>query len=103
MKKHNRNKHQHSRVDESEENLRGRLRELQKELEKEKRYSRSLEKRLSSKNEKVPDVKEETYKLSDSNCQNCGKGTMVEHTINSPTKEIVWAVCDTCKHRERRK
>lgn len=101
-----RNKHAHRKgVDESEENLRGRLRELQKELDKERRYSRSLEKRLYPKKDSKEKTEDVVPTPQEGICPNCGKGTMVEQVIHSPTKEIVWAVCnyEACKHRERRK
>lgn len=96
------NKHAQRRGnDESEENLRGRLRELQKELDRERRYSRSLEKRLYDKKESKE--KDEPAKPPSNLCPNCGKGTLVERQTPHPTKNIVWAICDVCEHRERRK
>jgi len=104
MKKHNRH-HQRRSGDESEENLRGRLREAEKALERERRYSRSLEKRLAQKRDVKERTEHEPKPEPILDCPNCGKGRLIEQKIYSPTKEIIWAVCnnEACKHRERRK
>lgn len=95
--------------DNSDENLRGRLRELQKQLEAEKRYSKSLEKALSKRTVKPGNnhkLKEAIPKMEAKIlCQNCGKdGTLIDQTIWSPSKgEIVWTVCQLCHHKEKKK
>ena len=86
-------------TNDSEENIRGKLREMQKELDREKRYSRSLEKRLSTENKE--EKREEIPKAAD--CPNCGKGILIERETPHPTKKMVWAACSLCEHRERRK
>lgn len=97
--------HRRSGSDDTEEKLRGRVRELEKELERERRYSRSLEKKLQpgKVDEKNDGPKERIHQQE--TCPQCGKGTLIERTVPNPTKHIVWAFCslDGCNFRERRK
>jgi len=95
-----RNPRRRGNSEDSNENLRGRLRELQKQLEIEKRYSRSLEKKLSnsSSEEKVT-----SPSLPKPVCTHCGKeDTIRVSVIWSPAKEIVWHVCEICGHKEKK-
>jgi hypothetical protein len=92
--------------DDSEENLRGKLRELEKELREERRYSRSLEKKLSVTNigtardgDSVTDDK--FSKNNQDVCKKCGEAKIKYNTINAPHKKIVWAVCESCNHKEK--
>lgn len=94
-------------AEDSEENLRGRLRELQKQLEAEKRYSRSLEKRVNkllghkSEEEKAKESVPERNEPKNL-CPHCGKEDTVNlHKVWSPTGEIVWSICSICHNRER--
>lgn len=87
--------------DNSEENLRGRLRELERQLRDEKRYSRSLEKKISIKGIETDRDVEKVVKDDDPKfvCKKCGSTNVTPSQINAPHKKIIWLICQDCNHR----
>lgn len=87
-----------------DESLRGKVRELQKELEQKNRIIASLEKMLGSKSSKE-DVKlqKKIKKSSDSYpCPSCGKGPLTFSQIWHPTKgDIGIQSCSICGYKDK--
>lgn len=88
--------------DDSEEKLRGKIREIAKQLEAEKRYSRALEKRLKRQYDApVPAPEPDEPAIV---CGSCGKeGTVKEQEIYTPNGPVYWMVCQLCHHKEKKK
>ena len=89
--------------DNSEENLRGKLRELQKQLEMEKRYSRSLEKQIKSEFKTKNDLpsKKELEKKEEV-CPSCGKeGGATISKIWTPNGDMLFVNCKLCGQKSR--
>lgn len=87
-----------------EENLRGRYRELKKQLEAQSRYISHLENLLakkSSKNKKANENKVEISKEKENFCPRCGSNEFFPKPFWSPNKEIVWIICSICKYKEK--
>jgi predicted RNase H-like nuclease (RuvC/YqgF family) len=99
--------------DESTENLRGKFRELEKQVEIQKRYIKSLEKRLKRLNaseenftstKRSKKIIEEELESNDkeNSCSHCGN-TLIEKPIWTPTGEVMWVFCQGCKFKEKKK
>lgn len=89
----------------TDEALRGKNRELQKEIRHLKQRIRQLERQLgmSSSHEEAGVEEINIPTTHDKQCENCGKDKMKEAIVWSPSGEIAWLVCQICKHREKRK
>lgn len=94
----------------SEENLRGKLRDLGKQLESAKRYAKSLEKKIERMlGNGISEKSEESvpHKSNDptpSVCNSCGSENEIRKTsVWTPSGEVVWLICQICKNRERKK
>lgn len=86
----------------TEETLRGRIRELEKEIDRLKRQLGSLQKhpkRVTSQD----DPKEEDVESNDKEfcCPNCGSPDYKAATIWSPNGYLNWMVCQSCRHKEK--
>jgi len=89
-----------------DEALRGRIRQLEKQVEQQNRLIRSLEKQLSRNPTK--DIKKNSKPLPPMDgddkkdmCPNCLGVVFRVVPIGPPNKEILWKVCQTCKSREK--
>lgn len=101
----NRRKRPRGTFDNSDENLRGKFRDLQKQLNTERRYIKSLEKKLrgtagfSEKRESGKSIVSEPTM-----CSNCGEENCTKKiTISAPHTTYVWIECELCQFRERKK
>jgi len=88
------------------EKLKGKIRELTKQLDSEKRYSKSLEKRITEA-DRVPKInKNEENKVrkkeSAAFCPQCKhENTMEEKVFYSPNKKLIWLICSNCLYKEK--
>lgn len=88
--------------EDSDENLRGKLRELQKQLEAERRYSSSLEKKLKSIASNGSRNEEIEVQLNPVCCQSCGKSESIKIVeIWRPGGGIKWLTCELCGHKQK--
>jgi hypothetical protein len=108
--------------DDNGENLRGRVRTLEKQIEIQKRHIRSLEKRLTrgesndinstsdpakllkrlkKKHDRKAKVEEEIDKSSC--CPQCSSPNYVLHQQWTPGGSIDFSICQECKFREKKK
>lgn len=88
----------------SEEKLRGTIRELEKEVERLKRHIGSLQKqnkRPTAKPDKTVVVDIEPDDKGNS-CPNCGAPAYQLVSIPTYKGEVLWMVCQECKHREKK-
>lgn len=93
------------------ENLKGRLRTLEKLVEAQKRYIKSLEKvvkraklneeNFTSKPKKLPSVEVEVIDDKTNNCPQCGSPNFENHIIWTPNGESQWLICQDCKFKEK--
>lgn len=86
-----------------DENLRGKLRELQKELEIKNRHIRSLEKRLETASRPITEDDENNdnrREEQDPRCPQCGSTGRKVASFWHPVKEdlVVKIECDNCGH-----
>jgi hypothetical protein len=94
----------------SDENLRGQVRELTKEVERWKRYSAYLEKQLTHTPEQLQQIKLDKKKKKEEKievpkegdkCQNCGGTDTVKKPLWTPTGDRIILNCNSCEHKEK--
>lgn len=104
MKKHKSLRRRHQNSDDPEENLRGKNRDLTKQLEEERRKTKALEKRLRKlltpgyvveEKEKAPESMEA--------CSNCGKEGFIEKkSLPGPNNtRMIIKECQLCFDRKK--
>lgn len=86
----------------SEEILRGRIRELEKEIDRLKRHIGSLSKKHKPPSQKKQEVEIEEPTDKVDSCPNCGSPDYRTSPIWSPKGEIIWKICQLCKYREKK-
>lgn len=98
----NRMRRRNPESEDSEEKLRGKIRDISKQLEAERRYSRALEKRLKRQYED-PTVPQEPEKSGPPViCGHCGKeDTMEKQSFYTPNGDVYWMICKLCQYKEK--
>lgn len=90
--------------EDSEEKLRGKIREISKQLEAERRYSRALEKRLKRQYDTPAVTEEPKSNKPPVICGHCGKeDTMEEQSFYTPNGDVYWMICKICQYKEKKK
>jgi translation initiation factor 2B subunit (eIF-2B alpha/beta/delta family) len=92
------------------EKLKGRIRELAKEVEKWKRYALSLEKQLIYSPEQIEEMKANKKKKKEEKveipkekdrCSNCAGTDTIKNVLWTPTGERIILHCNSCNHKEK--
>jgi len=92
------------------ENLKGRIRTLEKLVDNQKRHIKSLEKqvkraKMQDENFTAKPKKQlpEPIAADDkaNSCPQCGSPHYENHAIWTPTGESTWLICQDCKYKER--
>ena len=101
--KHKRNRARRTEA-RSEEKLRGRIRELEKEIDRLKRQLGSFKKHGKNPPAQNNDKNVNDYDTEDKllSCPSCGSPDYKSVTIWTPKGYINWMICQTCKHREKK-
>ena len=110
--KHKKNKNKDKSDKRETEELRGKIRELMKEVNYWKRLAENREKLQDLSREEVSKIrkekkerKENEYKEDNdtSTCKSCGKGNELVTDIYTPSGNILIITCNVCEHQDRKK
>lgn len=107
-------KRQRKPKEKSNENYKGKIRELLKEVEKWRRYAAYLEKQLTMSPEEITDQKnekaskrkerelnEEAKRDKGNTCESCGSNNTQVSKLWTPTGERIFINCEDCKSKKR--
>ena len=94
--------HRPRRIEErAEEKSRGRIRELEKEIERLKRHIGILQKKPHPTSDNA--IRIDTEPKDKLNCcPNCGSSDYKSTVIWTPSGEFQWFICQDCKYREKK-
>src|SRR5208282_3839889 len=103
--KHNRKRIRGNNED-TDEKMRGRIRELEKALDTANRYAKHLEKKLRRSDDDGHFIPNEKIEKNENDkevcCPKCGSPEYKSGTpIWTPNGETTWMTCKNCKHREK--
>jgi hypothetical protein len=90
--------------------LKGRIRGLEKLVDNQKRYIKSLEKKAkrvvvheeqATYTPEIPEVEEVIVDDKANSCPECGSPEYISCTIWTPKGDCTWIVCQVCKYKEK--